>query len=70
MKNILRKNSNFQYLLKTLIYVFQLCFGVLPEIEPNTTICFDSPFVRNQKALKRAVFNFELSKRGARCEQI
>jgi hypothetical protein len=66
MKNIHQKQTIFQHFLESAIYIFLLCFDLLPEVQPKQTICFDSPYERKVKDLTRAVRAFNLKKSGGR----
>jgi len=69
--NIPNKEENpeikqlFRSFLDWIIFIFQICFDALPEVQPKPTIFFDSHFEHDTKTVKLAAINFELKKRGA-----
>jgi hypothetical protein len=64
MKNIQLNKSKFQLLLNWLLFIFQICFDALPEVQPKPFICYESKYDRKVKKLTLAVRAFNTKKQG------
>ena len=64
MKKISSIKQKFQLLLDWLLFIFRICFDVLPEVQPKPTICYESKYERKVKKLTESVRAFNLNKRG------
>lgn len=64
MKNISLKNTKFQTFLEHAKFIYQLFFGILPEIESPKPYVFVSPALARRHAVERAAARFELKKQG------
>jgi len=64
MNKISSIKTKFQSFLETLIYIFRLCLGALPEVEPRPFICYESAYDRKVKKLTESVRAFNAKKQG------